>query len=282
MIGGIPECWSQDILHDMGIPAGFDFNQEPCGGFDFSTTFVHIYSVANSMLEPCQVQSPSSHRTPRLQCFLSVSFVRFVGLQFGGLLQEKTRFCLAFYLLKLCRLAMTRRLTVKALRQMTSHLKWDQSHSLSPLFLSNTPAHPTHFWSPTEVDRTKGLGCLVPPPWLKITSGIPHSLGLIPRCCKRSMGTQKLEHLTGASNSFLRSFPWSVAFVGIVNDSRHLRLSRCPTGARFLASLWIVCGHFAPRLEESAFTVVRHRGGQIYKWQVTFWRQNPERPPFPV
>eukprot|EP00435_Cladocopium_sp_Y103_P003820 s3472_g1.t1 len=41
------------------------------------------------------------------------------------------------------------------------------------------------------------------------------------------MGTQKLEHLTGA---------------------------------RFLASLWIVCGHFAPRLEETAFTVVRHRG----------------------
>lgn len=41
------------------------------------------------------------------------------------------------------------------------------------------------------------------------------------------MGTQKLDHLTGA---------------------------------RFLASLWIVCGHFAPRLEETAFTVVRHRG----------------------
>ncbi|CAK9076661.1 unnamed protein product [Durusdinium trenchii] len=32
------------------------------------------------------------------------------------------------------------------------------------------------------------------------------------------------------------------------------------TGARFLASLWIVCGHFAPRLEETAFTVARHRG----------------------
>ncbi|CAK9022633.1 Urease (Urea amidohydrolase) [Durusdinium trenchii] len=30
--------------------------------------------------------------------------------------------------------------------------------------------------------------------------------------------------------------------------------------ARFLASLWIVCGHFAPRLEETAFTVARHRG----------------------
>ena len=31
-------------------------------------------------------------------------------------------------------------------------------------------------------------------------------------------------------------------------------------GARFLASLWIVCGHFAPRLEETSFTAVRHRG----------------------
>ncbi|CAJ1357652.1 unnamed protein product [Effrenium voratum] len=30
--------------------------------------------------------------------------------------------------------------------------------------------------------------------------------------------------------------------------------------SRFLASLWIVCGHFAPRLETTAFTTVRHRG----------------------
>lgn len=29
---------------------------------------------------------------------------------------------------------------------------------------------------------------------------------------------------------------------------------------RCLASFWIVCGHFAPRLEESVFTPVRHRG----------------------
>ena len=48
-----------------------------------------------------------------------------------------------------------------------------------------------------------------------------------------------------------------------------LQLFRGAWGARFLASLWIVCGHFAPRLEETAFTAVRHRGGSILEMATT-------------
>ncbi len=236
------------------------------------------------------MQSPSSPRTPRLHRFISVFFVWLVGLQFGGLLQEKTRCCLALSLLKLCRLAMTRWLRVKALRQMASHLKWDQNYSLFSALPFKRSSTPNAFLITDRAQQNKGYS-------------MPGASSMA-QDYSRKLPFTHLDWFLDAANAAWELRSWSTwqvpriwsceafhgqfrshlfLFVGIMNDSRHLRLSRpCPTGARFLASLWIVCGHFAPRLEESAFTVVRHRGGQIYKWQVTFWRQNPDRPPFPV